>query len=148
MILEPAGLGGGKFSLLKMTQSVLKAAEGASCLALEVPALPMPCSQPSAEPPPALPRAVTLPIPGAVSLYRKYWENLSFAASLKFTDPFRLYHHLWQWAAPKSFPGTWGNSHSVAKYNWEKNKKHLPLSPLYICVKVSSFHKSCRNTFA
>ncbi|XP_019140641.2 uncharacterized protein LOC109144421 [Corvus cornix cornix] len=63
MILEPRGLGGGKFFLLKTTQIVLKAAEGASCLALEEPALLRPCSQPSTDPPPALPQGSESPVP-------------------------------------------------------------------------------------
>lgn len=71
MILEPAGLGGNKLSLLTTTQIVLKAAEGASCLALEVPAPLIPCSQ-AQHLHLLYPGTVNLLFPEAVSFYRKY----------------------------------------------------------------------------
>lgn len=134
-MLEPAGLGGGELSLVKKTQMVLKAAEGAL----------LPCFG-GASPAPNLPLLYPGPgnllLPEAVSLYRKYQEKLSFAASFKLGDPFRLEHLTWQWAAPKCFPGTWKKTRLVAKPT-EKEIKTLSLAPtpLHLCKHFIFSHE-------
>lgn len=83
MILEPAGLGGDEFSFFKTTQIVLKAAEGASCLALEVPAPLTPCSQPSTEPPPALPLESESPVPRGCVVLQEILEKAELCCIIK-----------------------------------------------------------------
>lgn len=126
VIPEPTGLGGGKFSLLETTQIVLKAAEGASCLALEEPAQhrPSTCFTPGQ----------WFSFPRGCVVVREILGKAELCCIIEVYRPVQAVPPPRQWAAPKCFPGTRKNTRLVAKLTEREIKTFsLPPTPLHLC---------------